>query len=329
MYDAFAQYGSGVLLVSVRDGDEDRFFVAASVLTASVDPFALAVSVGRRRPALAAMLDGGRWCVSVLQSDHRGLVEQLTGETTAAQRAAALTAAGAECSPEGVLWLPSALTTLWCTTASAVTVNDQMLLVGDAPSPSRSPGAPRGALCAHPDTRGAALAGRGRYHRPVEAQQGTQEIYLAGGCLWGVQAFVATLPGVTFTEAGRANGAGRSLEGEYDGYAECVRTRFDPEVLCVEQLMAYLFEIIDPYSVDRQGPDVGRKYRTGVYSREPAHLSAARSFIAARDDAERIAVEVRPLENYLRSADEHQDRLARFPGDSCHLPAALLTKYRR
>ena len=154
-----------------------------------------------------------------------------------------------------------------------------------------------------------------------------QELYLAGGCLWGVQAFVSTLPGVTFTEAGRANGTGDSLDGPYDGYAECVRTRFDPHVVSVEQLMAYLFEIIDPYSVDRQGPDVGRKYRTGVYSGNRIHLEQARAFIAARDDADRVAVEVLPLTRYVRSADEHQHRLARRPGDSCHIPDELLQKY--
>ncbi|WP_431840380.1 peptide-methionine (S)-S-oxide reductase [Gordonia hongkongensis] len=155
-----------------------------------------------------------------------------------------------------------------------------------------------------------------------------EELYLAGGCLWGVQAFVATLPGVTFTEAGRANGTSHTLDGEYDGYAECVRTRFDPAVVSVEQLVSYLFEIIDPYSVNRQGPDVGEKYRTGVYSDRPEHLEQARALLGARADAHRIAVEVLPLTNYVRSADEHQDRLARFPDSSCHLPQELLTKYR-
>ncbi|WP_040508981.1 peptide-methionine (S)-S-oxide reductase [Gordonia soli] len=161
----------------------------------------------------------------------------------------------------------------------------------------------------------------------MDEQCETDEIYLAGGCLWGVQAFVTTLPGVTFTEAGRVNGNSRSLDGDYDGYAECVRTRFDPTVVGVEQLMAYLFEIIDPYSVNRQGPDVGEKYRTGVYSDDPSHLDQARAFIGARDDADRIAVEVLPLGNYVRSADEHQDRLARVPDSACHLPRELLTKY--
>ena len=156
----------------------------------------------------------------------------------------------------------------------------------------------------------------------------TEELYVAGGCLWGVQSFVETLPGVMFTEAGRANGTSDSLDGDYDGYAECVRIRIDPAVLSVDRLMSYLFEIIDPHSVNRQGPDVGEKYRTGLYSENPEHLDLARAFIAGRDDAALIAVEVLPLTNYVRSADEHQDRLARCPDDSCHLPRELLDKYR-
>lgn len=160
------------------------------------------------------------------------------------------------------------------------------------------------------------------------AAPSAQELYFAGGCLWGVQAFVKTLPGVVFTEAGRANGTGLSLEGPYDGYAECVRTRFDPGLVTFGQLMAFFFEIIDPYSLNRQGPDVGEKYRTGVYSENPDHLAQAQAFIDARDDADRIVVEVLPLTNYVRSAEEHQDRLARCPQDSCHIPDEMLHKYR-
>lgn len=156
-----------------------------------------------------------------------------------------------------------------------------------------------------------------------------QTIYLAGGCLWGVEAFVKTLPGVLATEAGRANGTTATLEGPYDGYAECVKTTFDPARVSVHQLMTYLFEIIDPYSVNKQGEDVGEKYRTGVYSLEEKHLVETRAFIANRSDADRIAVEVLPLTNYVRSAEEHQDRLTRCPDDYCHIPKDLLTKYKQ
>lgn len=153
-------------------------------------------------------------------------------------------------------------------------------------------------------------------------------IYFAGGCLWGVQAFIKTLPGVEFTEAGRANGTNQTLDGAYDGYAECVKTGFDPTVVTIKELMSYFFEIIDPYSLNKQGQDVGEKYRTGVYSEKPEHLEATKAFLRQRDDYERIVVEVLALTNYVRSAEEHQDRLARCPEDYCHIPQELLNKYK-
>ncbi|MFT3662464.1 MAG: flavin reductase family protein [Gordonia sp. (in: high G+C Gram-positive bacteria)] len=143
LYDGFARYGSGVVLVTVADDDHDRFFIAASVLTASVDPFALAVSVGRRRDALPAILDRRPWSISMLGAEHRGLVDRLTGPTTRAQRRDALTEAGVRRSPEGPLWLPDALAAFWCVTRSSVDVDDQVLVVGDVTrgTPAR-PGPP-------------------------------------------------------------------------------------------------------------------------------------------------------------------------------------------
>ncbi|MCK8058459.1 MULTISPECIES: peptide-methionine (S)-S-oxide reductase [unclassified Fusibacter] len=155
-----------------------------------------------------------------------------------------------------------------------------------------------------------------------------ETVYFAGGCLWGVQAFMKTLPGVVATEAGRANGRTQSLEGPYDGYAECVKTTYEPDVVSLTELMSYFFEIIDPYSLNRQGDDIGEKYRTGVYSLSKEHLEEVEAFIKLREDRDRVVVEVLPLANYVRSAEEHQDRLTRCPDDYCHLPDSLLTKYK-
>jgi peptide-methionine (S)-S-oxide reductase len=80
--------------------------------------------------------------------------------------------------------------------------------------------------------------------------------------------------------------------------------------------------------VNQQGEDVGEKYRTGVYSTEPAHLEQAKRYISNRKDAEKIVVEVLPLNNFVASDDEHQDRLTRFPNDYCHIPKPLLHKYK-
>lgn len=155
------------------------------------------------------------------------------------------------------------------------------------------------------------------------------EVFVAGGCLWGVQEFFRYVPGVINIEAGRANGTNASTRGAYDGYAECVRVEFDQVNQSVFGLMPYLFEIIDPYSLNRQGIDAGEKYRTGVYSRQADHLEQARRYISARPDRDKIMVEVLPLTNYVSSDPEHQDRLKRCPDDYCHIEESLLYKYRQ
>ncbi len=101
------------------------------MLTASVNPFTLAVSAGRDRDALPAITGGASWTVNVLADRHIPLVRRLTGRTTRDERLEALTTAGAVPSDEGPLWLPDALVTFWCTTRTVTTVHDQALLVGE------------------------------------------------------------------------------------------------------------------------------------------------------------------------------------------------------
>ncbi|WP_404339563.1 peptide-methionine (S)-S-oxide reductase [Pseudoalteromonas mariniglutinosa] len=155
-----------------------------------------------------------------------------------------------------------------------------------------------------------------------------ETLYFAGGCLWGVQEFMKHLPGVITTEVGRANGTRKTITCEYDGYAECVKVTFDTGVVTLNQLINYFFEIIDPYSINRQGDDVGEKYRTAIFSKDHNHLKIAREYIKHRDDAANIVVKVELLTNYVASDAEHQDRLSRFPDDYCHIPLDLLHKYK-
>jgi len=165
-----------------------------------------------------------------------------------------------------------------------------------------------------------------------------QTIYFAGGCLWGVQEFLKHLPGVLETQAGRANGLTKSTKTDYDGYAECVKTTFDPKLISVEDLIHYLLEIIDPYSINQQGNDIGEKYRTGIYSENQKYLLEAKSFLQEIEETlnhknktkKKLAIEVLPLTNYIPSDAEHQDRLSLHPDDHsyCHIPLDLLYKYK-
>ena len=166
-----------------------------------------------------------------------------------------------------------------------------------------------------------------------------ETIYFAGGCLWGVQEFLKHLPGVLKTQAGRANGLTKSTKSAYDGYAECVKTTFNSNVVSIEDLIHYLLEIIDPYSINQQGNDVGEKYRTGIYSNNQNHLLKAKNCIQKVEQSlnhqnktiKKIAIEVLPLTNYIPSDAEHQDRLTLYPNDCsyCHIPLDLLHKYKK
>ena len=166
-----------------------------------------------------------------------------------------------------------------------------------------------------------------------------ETIYIAGGCLWGVQEFLKYIPGVLETQSGRANGATKSTKTAYDGFAECVKTTFDPKVISVEDLIHHLLEIIDPYSINQQGNDIGEKYRTGIYSDNQKHLLKAKNCIQKVEETlnlknkttKKIVIEILPLTNFILSDDEHQDRLTLYPNDHsyCHIPLDILHKYKK
>lgn len=93
-------------------------------------------------------------------------------------------------------------------------------------------------------------------------------IYLAGGCFWGVENYFKKLPGVYETEVGYANG--KTDDTSYENvastdHAETVKVCYDKSIISLEEILLHYFRIIDPLSVNRQGNDIGRQYRTGVY----------------------------------------------------------------
>lgn len=151
-----------------------------------------------------------------------------------------------------------------------------------------------------------------------------KEIYLAGGCFWGVEAYFKELNGVVDTEVGYANG--KTEQTTYEevaatDHAETVHIKYDEEVISLEKLLEYLYYIIDPFSVDKQGNDRGRQYRTGIYSRDLEDLEKAREFLnekQASSDLE-IKVEVEELKNFIVAEDYHQDYLEKNPTGYCHI----------
>ncbi len=94
-------------------------------------------------------------------------------------------------------------------------------------------------------------------------------IYLGGGCFWGLQGYIKKISGVISTEVGYANGPTENPSYEdvcHDsGHVEALKVTYDADILSLDHLIQYFLRAIDPFSVNKQGGDVGIQYRTGIY----------------------------------------------------------------
>lgn len=152
------------------------------------------------------------------------------------------------------------------------------------------------------------------------------EIYLAGGCFWGVDAYFSLIPGVIDTTSGYANGTVENPSYEHvctgtTGHAETVRVRYDPNAVSLTVLVEQFFGIIDPLSVNRQGNDAGTQYRTGVYYSDEADLPTLEAAFAAEEErvGEPLAVELEPLTCFYEAELSHQNYLEGNPSGYCHV----------
>jgi len=152
-------------------------------------------------------------------------------------------------------------------------------------------------------------------------------IYLAGGCFWGLEAYVKTIPGVAATRVGYANStiaqpSYQQVCADQTGAAETVEVTYDPAAIALDDLLWLFFEVIDPTVRNRQGPDVGAQYRSGVYYTDSADQPAIAGVIAevAQRHSQSIVTEVQPLANFFAAEDYHQSYLAKNPTGYCHIP---------
>ncbi|MBQ8383124.1 MAG: peptide-methionine (S)-S-oxide reductase MsrA [Clostridia bacterium] len=153
----------------------------------------------------------------------------------------------------------------------------------------------------------------------------TRSIYLAGGCFWGVQRYIDSIPDVVETEVGYANGPCYPVSYEEvkagSGHAESCRVVFDGDALSLEKLLNAFLSVIDPLSVNRQGEDEGIQYRTGIYYEDEADLPIIRGVIHALEArlGAKTALEVLPLEGFCPAEEYHQKYLVKNPNGYCHI----------
>lgn len=112
----------------------------------------------------------------------------------------------------------------------------------------------------------------------------------AAGCFWGVQKKFDQVEGVLSTRVGYTGGTKENPKYQEvcsgtTGHAEAIEITFDPKIISYEQLLAVFWELHDPTTPNRQGPDVGSQYRSAIFFHTPQQE------VSARQSKEKISEE--------------------------------------
>ena len=164
--------------------------------------------------------------------------------------------------------------------------------------------------------------------------------YFAGGCFWGIEHYFQQAPGVISAESGYMQGssakpdykevcgqdgtpASKRPEG-YRPHAEAVKVVFDPTQISYQQLLQGFFEMHDPTQLNRQGPDDGTQYRSGLYTVGDRQLTEAKAFVAqlaakSSFNGRKIVTEIEPAKAFVGAEEYHQDYLEKNPSRSCYI----------
>lgn len=169
----------------------------------------------------------------------------------------------------------------------------------------------------------------GVYYNDKGKAINTRSIYLAGGCFWGIEAYMERVDGVVDAVSGYANGntANPSYEQVIrgSGHAETVKVTYDADKIDLDTVLKYYFRVVDPTSVNKQGNDRGVQYRSGVYytdKEDKAVIDAALKRVQSQYK-QKVVVENEALDNFYLAEAYHQDYLAKNPNGYCHVDLSL------
>ena len=151
-------------------------------------------------------------------------------------------------------------------------------------------------------------------------------IYLAGGCFWGVEAYMEKVYGVADAVSGYANGNTENPTYEdvlykNTGHVETVKVDYDPERISLEKILDYYLLVVDPTSLNKQGNDRGTQYRSGVYFTDKNERKIIEERLKKEQEKykDKIVVEVQKLDNFYKAEEYHQDYLKKNPNGYCHI----------
>jgi peptide methionine sulfoxide reductase msrA/msrB len=160
------------------------------------------------------------------------------------------------------------------------------------------------------------------------ATKKTEIATFAGGCFWGVEAKFREIKGVLDATVGYTGG--RTEKPTYEqvctdktGHAEAVRVEYDPTVVTYDRLLEAFWQLHDPTTPNRQGPDVGTQYRSVIFyhtedQRKAAVASKERLEKSGKYGGKPIVTEILPAPEFTRAEEYHQ-RYFEKHGGACGL----------
>jgi peptide-methionine (S)-S-oxide reductase len=142
-----------------------------------------------------------------------------------------------------------------------------------------------------------------------------EKAIFAAGCFWGVEAAFRQVKGVKSTQVGYTGGAVANPSYELvctgrTGHAEAVEVTFDPAEVSYEELLNVFWDSHDPTTLNRQGPDIGAQYRSGIFFLTPEQEQSARASIERLQKSGKysreIVTEITKATEFYSAEDYHQ-----------------------
>ena len=148
------------------------------------------------------------------------------------------------------------------------------------------------------------------------------------GCFWGVEAAFRELPGVVDAVSGYEGGTMdnptyQDVCTDETGHAEVVEVTFDPTLTSYDKLLDAFWNLHDPTTLNRQGPDVGTQYRSVIFYHSPEQQAIAKASKQKLEASGRfrrpIVTQIVPAQTFNRAEEYHQRYLEKRGVKSCHI----------
>ena len=155
------------------------------------------------------------------------------------------------------------------------------------------------------------------------------EIVLGGGCFWCTEAAFKEIEGVVNVSSGYAGGhtenpTYREVCTGDTGHAEVIKVEYDEENIGFKEILDFFFQIHDPTTENREGPDVGTQYRSIILYQSEEQRETVEIFIEEKQEEfdDEIVTEVEELKTFYRAEEKHQDYFKKNPNDAyCRIHA--------